>query len=252
MQHTSLLLHDICGFFPAMGGVFPSVAAAVFVAAFAGAFAHCAFMCGPFVLAQTGQQLTRISLPHTTELTRLKGAALLPYHAGRITTYTLLGSVAAVFGQGIKDTWAPFGSMVMLLAGAVMILSANSRHIFIKSPAILRRWPAFIAGCGKKHASATTRRGHYSYGMVLGCLPCGMVYAALAAAAATGHVWQGALLMLVFGVATIPALFTVALLGQLGAAAIRGKLATFARISSVAAGLWLIFIGLQGLHTYFY
>jgi sulfite exporter TauE/SafE len=51
-------------------------------------------------------------------------------------------------------------------------------------------------------------------GLLLSGLPCGLLYAALAAAAATGSALAGALSMLAFTLGTVPSLFGVALLGR--------------------------------------
>ena len=52
-------------------------------------------------------------------------------------------------------------------------------------------------------------RGHaarYGLGVVLGFLPCGLLYGALAAAGGTGSAIDGALAMAAFAVGTVPAL----------------------------------------------
>ena len=53
-------------------------------------------------------------------------------------------------------------------------------------------------------------------GLALGLLPCGLVYAALAAASASGAL-LGGLGMLAFGLGTVPALVVVGLLGHAAA-----------------------------------
>jgi uncharacterized protein len=49
----------------------------------------------------------------------------------------------------------------------------------------------------------------YALGVVLGFLPCGLLYGALAAAAGTASVREGALAMAAFAVGTVPALIAV-------------------------------------------
>src|SRR5258708_3015611 len=51
-------------------------------------------VCSPFVLAQ---RPVGADSP-ATRLARLSSGALLPYHLGRLTTYTLLGALAGGFG----------------------------------------------------------------------------------------------------------------------------------------------------------
>lgn len=55
--------------------------------------------------------------------------------------------------------------------------------------------------------------GGYLLGVALGFLPCGFLYAALAAAA-TADPLHGALAMLAFGLGTVPALVLVGIAGQ--------------------------------------
>ncbi|WP_237213797.1 urease accessory protein UreH domain-containing protein, partial [Falsiroseomonas oryziterrae] len=52
-------------------------------------------------------------------------------------------------------------------------------------------------------------------GVMLSALPCGLLYAALAGAAATGSALAGAIAMTAFVAGTVPALVGVALLGRL-------------------------------------
>jgi sulfite exporter TauE/SafE len=54
----------------------------------------------------------------------------------------------------------------------------------------------------------------FSTGLLNGLLPCGMVYMALAMAAAQGDALMGTYFMLAFGAGTIPAMLTVAYAGQ--------------------------------------
>src|SRR5512134_3638518 len=61
----------------------------MFLAGLIGSASHCAPMCGPFVLAQTGESMARLQVG-SGELRRLAGAALVPYHTGRAITYILL------------------------------------------------------------------------------------------------------------------------------------------------------------------
>ena len=182
---------------------------ALFAAGLIGSLAHCSLMCGPLVLAQVMARLGAIPAGPGGELRRLAGAALLPYHAGRLLTYAGLGALAAAGAGLLRDLPAAryVGAGLLALAALLLALQALPR--------------ADVAGggggwarrLGPLLAAPTGRRG-LLLGLALGLLPCGLLYAALAAAAATGDPGRGALAMAAFGLGTVPMLAVIALLGE--------------------------------------
>ncbi len=56
--------------------------------------------------------------------------------------------------------------------------------------------------------------GEYLFGLTLGFLPCGFLYAALAAAAASGRPMLGAAAMAAFGLGTAPLLMVIGVAGN--------------------------------------
>ena len=157
---------------------------------------HCIGMCGPLVMAF-----------ESISLQKRWSSAQLIYHAGRWTTYTLLGTIIGVIGQSFAiwdlQRWAIF------LTGLVMLL-------FILLPSITHRISAPLNGLANRlrsRMSATIkskRLGHrYIFGLLNGLLPCGLVYTALAGSLAAGEAWIGGLFMLTFGISTTPGLLAV-------------------------------------------
>jgi len=182
----------------AVGGVAGSgIVLGMLVAGAAASPLHCAPMCGGFVLGQVSDRMARLPSAHLSECHRLRTASLPGYHLGRLTTYSALGFAAG--GGGFAVRWLGGSAGVFLLIGAVLLILQAARRLR----------PGF--------ALPLTRslRG-YPLGVALGFLPCGILYAALAAAAATGSPAIGALAMLCFGLGTVPSLVAV---GVFGAAA---------------------------------
>ncbi len=182
----------------------------LFAAGLAGSLVHCVGMCGPFVLTQVVSDAEGTTPKGYGEWRRLAGAALAPYHLGRLTTYTALGAVAggatALFASTTGFAW--LSGVMLVLAAVLMFLQAVGLTLSATSP---------LGGMVARLAAPLSRsRGpavRYALGLVLGLLPCGLLYGALAAAGGTASVREGAMAMAAFAVGTIPALVAVGWLG---------------------------------------
>ncbi len=195
------ILTALCGGAPFAGGLLLGL----FLAGMAGSTMHCVPMCGGFVLGQVADGMARLPGARLCEWQRIGRGALLPYHLGRLTTYAGLGAVC-----GAATGWLPrFGivSAALLLLGAALLLAHVARILpgLDRAPA---GWTRTVASLAKRAGSG------FPLGVVLGFLPCGFLYAALAAAAAAGNPALGALCMLAFGLGTTPALVAVGIAGH--------------------------------------
>jgi len=184
----------------ALGGI--DMPASLFVAGMAGSLLHCMGMCGPFVLGQVMADVERG--PRTYgEWQRLAGAALAPYHLGRLTTYAALGALAGTVTQLFVST-----SVFGWLSGGLLVVAACLMIVQALGLAVGRNSP--LTGTLTRLATPlSTARGHaarYGLGVILGFLPCGLLYGALAAAGGTGSAIDGALAMAAFAVGTMPTL----------------------------------------------
>jgi sulfite exporter TauE/SafE len=188
----------------------------LFITGLVGSLTHCAGMCGPFVLSQCAARMEAIPLERMTEMRRLAGAALLPYHLGRATTYGALGAAAALFG-GILGGAGSFRLLAAALLGlaAILLLAMALPGVKALSGAGGEsRWARGVGHlAGPLFASPFGLRG-WALGVMLGFIPCGLLYAALAAAAAGGNPVAGAFGMLAFWAGTVPMLILVAVVGQ--------------------------------------
>jgi sulfite exporter TauE/SafE len=182
-----------------------------------GGAVHCSGMCGPFVLVQVSNRLATLPVVQGTMLRRLSGAALLPYHAGRATTYSLFGGAAAGIADGLQRI-----SLSGYLPAAALGLAALAMAVLALrqyQPAAATRSQVFATGWISRLAPVfgqATGFGGYMLGIALGFLPCGLLYSALLLAGAAGS-WQAGMTgMLLFSIGTMPALLMV---GMFGAAA---------------------------------
>lgn len=184
------------------------LAGSLFLAGLVGGITHCAGMCGPFVLAQTGS------------VSKLSSAMLLPYHAGRMTTYVALAVLTNTvlnLAFAASPLKAVIAAPMLMLAGIIFLVSAFPKltAIFPWALNLGIRLPSDLINRGSKRLLTNPDiLKRYMLGVLLGFMPCGLVLSALLAAATADHAWQAGLAMAAFAFGTIPALVIVAMGGN--------------------------------------
>lgn len=204
---------------------------------------HCIGMCGGIVGALT------VGLP---EGTRQSSSAILPYHifynVGRITSYTIAGGIAGFIGTGILHT-ASFsqGQMIgLIISGMFMItlglyISGWWSGLLVLESLGSKVWQ-YIEPVGKRFIPVTHLWQALSLGLVWGWLPCGMVYAVLVWSLSAGSTTQGALLMLAFGLGTLPTLLALGEFSRkLESFRNRHVVRKIAGVVIICFGVWLLF-----------
>ncbi len=205
----------------------------MFFAGLVGGLGHCSFMCGPFVLSQTDS------------LTRMRDSLLIPYHAGRITTYALM----AAFLSGVLNIaflFLPIRGFViapmLILAGIIFLISAFpvAARIFPWAARIKVGVPyRILSGAVTKISGRKSALKQYSLGLLLGFMPCGLVLSALLAASTAPSSFQAGLAMAAFGAGTMPALIATALGGRALQAKYPRAMKRVTQGMMVWSGLWL-------------
>ena len=167
---------------------------------------HCLAMCGGFLAALSTPRAGVAPLRPARALAFVQ----LPYNLGRVTTYTALGALAGGAGAALSATATLLPvqralyvmANLMLLALAWFMLGRGDRLVGVQR-AGARLFAALRPAMGPLvHRDATGAR--FALGMLWGLVPCGMIYAVLPVALFAGSAWQGALVMLAFGVGTLP------------------------------------------------
>lgn len=195
---------------------------------------HCAGMCGGIVSA-IGMMQKSVGKPVGIAVVaagaRSKQAAtagdttstvqsVALYNMGRIGTYTLLGAVAGAAGSlaWLMQSILPIQKTAYLISNLLLVLMGLYLYGF-------KRVALWIEGLGGQlweyvqPAATRALRGSGSFnsivtGSLWGLVPCGLVYASLGAALVSGSALRGALLMLVFGLGTLPNLMFLGLSGN--------------------------------------
>ena len=209
-----------------------SLMVSLFVAGLTGGVTHCAGMCGPFVLSQVAARLEAVPLARMSEWRRLTGVAVLPYHLGRATTYAALGAVgASLIGSLIGASGLHWVSAGLLLFAALFMLgmAIPSLKTLLSGATGEQGWWSRPLGklAQPLFAKPVGWRG-YLLGVLLGFIPCGLLYGALAAASASGNIATGILGMMVFSLGTMPSLLLVGLVGHLAGQRWRGAILRYA------------------------
>ncbi|AUG54804.1 sulfite exporter TauE/SafE family protein [Thalassospira marina] len=220
------------------------------LAGLVGSATHCVGMCGPFVVSQVTARMEKMPLDKMSEFRRLTGAALFPYHFGRLTTYIFLGVLAGFFTDSISAlarVW--WIGPVLLSVAAVFFLiygiSGLVPHIGGLLPGAAARTAGASSGLAQWwNHKVTARLGPffsapfglrgYVLGVLLGFIPCGLIYGALVLAAAGGSALSGGMVMAAFGLGTVPMLFATGWIGQYATRKFRGVMAPVGRGLMVA------------------
>lgn len=163
--------------------------------------AHCAAMCGGIIAACT---------PAAAGKPSGRWRFALAYNAGRIASYTVAGALVGAVGQGALALRAgPAAQQVMLAAAGVSMLllalyvSGFGSVVRGMEAAGARAW-RYVQPCSRWFLPANTLPRALGLGALWGWLPCGMVYGVLLTALAAGDAVEGALIMLAFGLGTLP------------------------------------------------
>lgn len=198
---------------------------------------HCFGMCGGIIGA-----LTLGLSPARERPLQARLPYLLAYNSGRLTSYVTAGALAGGVGAWAAQlTSIRSGQLTLqVIAGLFMILLgfylagwwSLLLHVERVGHVVWRR----IEPLGRRLLPVRTLPQAFGIGLVWGWLPCGMVYSVLVWAMSAGGPAQGALLMLSFGLGTLPVLLA---LGTVAAA-----LGNFVRrplVRSVAGFLIILF-----------
>lgn len=199
---------------------------------------HCSQMCGPIVLSYS---LSGRGTP----------ASHLLYNAGRLCTYMLLGAAAGAAGNavGLLGRLAGYERTAALLAGALMIIAGVLMSGLLPKSGLVRIEKIGVTGLFRKSLgrlfASQRASSRFALGLVMGFLPCGLLYAAVLQAVASGSAVGGALSMAAFAAGTSVSLLALGLFSTtIGSRLGRWNLA-LAGLSVVLMGATLVWRGLM-------
>lgn len=213
-----------------MSQLWPSLTAA-FITGVLGS-AHCLGMCGGI----SGLFAVNASVASL----RQQFPRAVIYNLGRILSYALLGAVVALLGKTAVSSIPDLAAPVRLASGLLILLvglqlAFDWRILAPLENAGARLWHR-IAPAAKRLVPVETSKQALGLGLIWGWLPCGLVYSVLLLAATTAEPVSGGIVMIAFGLGTMPAMLATGVSAS--------KLAGFISGKRLGAGLLIVLLGL--------
>jgi len=168
----------------------------------------------------------------------------LLYNTGRVTTYMFMGGLAGMAGQSLilsdsmssklpTDIWHHHSTLANFVTILPETLSTGQRILAVFAGLLmlimalqlfgyLQRLHILTNGLGSNTLvsslrallNSRSRSATLAFGVFNGFLPCPLVYAFIAYAAASANIFSGMITMASFGVGTFPAMILIGGLGQ--------------------------------------
>lgn len=195
---------------------------------------HCLGMCGGFAAGYFAGHGWRDRL-----------LPLVSYHGMRIATYMLLGIVGALSGRVLVQV-GMVGKVqgVVMIASGLLICAIGVRYL-------LRRLscPAGVSGESGEapihfEQNRRTRRPlPLLAGLLNGLVPCSLLFSVAVKTVAVADPLQAGLLMLSFGLGTLPVMAAITTAGAIGGHFSRGHWNRLAGLVVLAFGAWTCYEG---------
>jgi sulfite exporter TauE/SafE len=206
-----------------------------FMTGLVGAF-HCLGMCGGLAAGYfAGHGWGGSLTPHVI------------YHGMRIAAYTLMGAAGALAGRMLAQTGL-FGKgqgILFIIAGIMIVLiGLHLAGLFLRPRSIQQ--PAGTTLSRRIRFHDWPRGRLYlplSTGLINGLVPCTLVFSIAIKAVATGDPLRSGLLMLCFGLGTLPAMLLTTLAGAVVGEKVRGVFARLTGITVILLGGWTLYEG---------
>jgi len=189
---------------------------------------HCIGMCGGFVLSYTARD---------AEAGRPSWLSHLLYGIGKTLSYAMFGALFGLLGSIISITPFMQGITKLVAGGFLILFGMNMLNIFAVLKYVRIKQPKSMAQFAfeqKKRSRSPFLIGFFT-GFLIGCGPLQAIYVM---AAGSSDPLEGAKILTLFGLGTLPALFSFGYITRLFSAAATHR---FFQLS----GVILIFIGVM-------
>jgi sulfite exporter TauE/SafE len=224
---------------------------------------HCLGMCGPLVIAYSLHLRPSANTdpsaegdPWSTGVTHH-----VAFHLGRLAAYGFLGALSAglVHLTRLSHSFAGFRGIAVIAMGLAMVFFGLILLKVVPMPPA--PWSVFRSadkGSARLHSAPyhrfiarhlTSKRlfSRWLLGGAVGFLPCMLSWALVARAASMGNAGSGFLIMVFFGLGTVPLLLSAGVLASLVTIRVRLAGERVAAFSVLAMGVIVVYKGVSRL-----
>ena len=171
---------------------------------------HCIGMCGPILASLTASMGVHRAKTGRQRVLRAL-AAVLSYQGGRGLVYAGLGAAAGISGAAAQAIIEDVAQTAGLVVAAVILAVGVWKLLPLPSnlgdgAGWSARWTGWALGRVGRLLPKTGAMRMAAFGMVLGFLPCVLMFWILGIAASTASAFHGAMIMLLLVVMTTPVL----------------------------------------------
>lgn len=170
-------------------------------------FFHCSGMCGPLVAGLTARA---DDPPGRWPRIWLRARRVLAYQSGRAVTYAILGATVGLAGALFEGTIHQIASLSTFVVAPVIAYAGLAKltgRTFSADAG--RKFGSFVTAALRSLRKVSAGRpwlGPFLSGLVLGLLPCMLMFWTLSVASTTASAFHGAGVMITLVVLTTPTL----------------------------------------------
>lgn len=215
---------------------------------------HCVGMCGGIVTALGFSAPVKSGRQQAGRRAQSRWLLLLSYHAGRITSYGVAGAIVGSLGQfgadylSLGPALRAFAAIMLILMGCYL---ADWWRILVRLEGLGSHIWRYLQPIANGLFQVGNPFKGFLYGLVWGWLPCGLVYSALAYAAASVSPAGGFAAMIAFGAGTLPTLLLGGVFSQqLKSLLQQRSLRWFMGLVLILMGGWMLWSALLADHSH--
>jgi len=200
---------------------------------------HCIGMCGGIMSALS------FSISQQTHGKGAQFTILLSYNLGRLLSYSIIGALIGALAWLAKGQVQQLGFILRLLSGVMLIAMGLYLARWWLGLSYLEKFGSLlwqrIQPIGNRLMPVNSTPQALILGAIWGWLPCGLVYSAATWAATSADWKQSALIMLAFGLGTLPVMLLTGQFAHYLQSFIQSNYSKrIAAILIIAFGLWTL------------